>query len=293
MLANPRRAIGDRGSFEVATLGSRNRLTSHPLDVAQEASLALVAEGDRDARGAGPRGPPDAVDVGLRLHRQVVVEDVGDAVDVEASRRDVGRDKDRRTPAAEGVEGPGALPLRTVAVDRLGGDAGGVKLLDDAIGPVLGLREDERQIDRLPLEELEQQAGLAGLEDEVEPLVMRSTVVDSGVTETLTGFESSCEARRSISVGMVAEKSMVRRRAGIAAAMRRIGSMKPMSSMRSASSRTKHSIAERSTSPCPIRSRRRPCVATRMSTPREIAATCGPCPTPPKTTVPRSGVFFP
>src|SRR6185295_5822949 len=53
----------------------------------------LVVEHERDADAAGARagGPPDAVDVVLARGRGVVVDHVGDAADVDAARRDVGR----------------------------------------------------------------------------------------------------------------------------------------------------------------------------------------------------------
>ena len=57
-----------------------------------------------------------------------------------------------------------------------------------------------------------------------------------------------------------------------------------MSSIRSASSSTNTSSRSRRMWRWPIRSSRRPGVATRMSTPRARAWTCGVCPTPPKTT---------
>ena len=67
---------------------------------------------------------------------------------------------------------------------------------------------------------------------------------------------------------MVAENSSVCRRAGSMPAMRRTSRTKPMSSMRSASSSTKASTWSSRRWPCPIRSSRRPGVATRRSTPR-------------------------
>ena len=59
----------------------------------------MVAERDRDALRAGARGAADAVHVALRDVRQVVVDDVADAVDVDAARRDVGRDQRASLPA--------------------------------------------------------------------------------------------------------------------------------------------------------------------------------------------------
>ena len=55
--------------------------------------LARLDQGDRDALAAGPADPADAVDVGVRRRRHVVVDDVGEVVDVEAAGGDVGGDE--------------------------------------------------------------------------------------------------------------------------------------------------------------------------------------------------------
>ena len=70
----------------------------------------LLREDERDpgAVTAGAPGPPDAVDVGCVL-RRVVVDDVGDAVEVHAAGGDVGRDE-RVAPCRTGsAERPLAL----------------------------------------------------------------------------------------------------------------------------------------------------------------------------------------
>ena len=94
--------------------------------------------------------------------------------------------------------------------------------------------------------------------------------------------------RRAISAGMVAENSSDWRFAGRAAMILRTSRTKPMSSIRSASSRTNTWIPPRSSRPCFMRSSRRPGVAVTMSTPRQRASTWGFWPTPPKITVWRS-----
>ena len=76
------------------------------------ARSSLVAERDRDAGRAGAGGAADAVDVGLGHVRQIEVDDVRDAVDVDAARRDVGRDQHA---ACAGLEA-GERPLARVCV---------------------------------------------------------------------------------------------------------------------------------------------------------------------------------
>ena len=83
----------------------------------------------------------------------------------------------------------------------------------------------------------------------------------------------------------VAEKSRVCRDAGVFDTMRRMSGRKPMSSMRSASSRTRVSTCERLQSPELMRSMRRPGVATTRSHPLWSAARCGSYETPPTRTV--------
>ena len=53
------------------------------LDVAQHPVLARLDERDRDTLAPGPAGPSDPVDIGVRVGRDVVVDDVRDVVDIE------------------------------------------------------------------------------------------------------------------------------------------------------------------------------------------------------------------
>src|SRR5207253_9893629 len=59
------------------------------LDRLEPLDVILAGEADRPARGASARGAADPVDVILGVERQVVVDDVGDALDVQPARGDV------------------------------------------------------------------------------------------------------------------------------------------------------------------------------------------------------------
>ena len=111
-----------------------------------------------------------------------------------------------------------------------------------------------------------------------------STTDAGGVTVTCTGSWSIELASVTMSEGIVAEKKSVCRSLGSSGSIRLMSWMKPMSSIRSASSSTKKRMSESETYPCPIRSSRRPGVATSRSTPRCRASTCGRWLTPPKIT---------
>ena len=106
----------------------------------------------------------------------------------------------------------------------------------------------------------------------------------------IAGSRSSSLVSSRIGGGIVALKNSVCRFAGRCRRMRRTSGRKPMSSMRSASSRTRYSrfasfaYGERKWSS------RRPGVATMTSTPLRNACSCGPIETPPYTAAPVIGV---
>src|SRR4051812_86365 len=64
----------------------RNALVDQLLDIAQEGALLAVAERDGDTVGAGARRTADAMDIALGNVRQVEIDDMGDAVDVDPAR---------------------------------------------------------------------------------------------------------------------------------------------------------------------------------------------------------------
>ena len=90
-------------------------LVGQALDALELAAFAAVAERQRDARGAGPRGAADAMDVALGLGRQLVVDDVGHALHVDATGGEVGRHEDAGAAAAEAVE---RISQRIIQVDH-------------------------------------------------------------------------------------------------------------------------------------------------------------------------------
>ena len=82
----------------------------------------------RKARGmagrVGARGAADPVNVVFDGLRQVKIDDAVDAGDVDATRRDVGRNEDAIAAGAEPVQGFAPLRLRTIRVQPFGGVAG-------------------------------------------------------------------------------------------------------------------------------------------------------------------------
>src|SRR5437764_3483484 len=73
---------GKRSDFDL--------LAGELLDIAKVRPLVIGTKSDRHASGARPRGAADAVDILLGHMRQLEVDHVGDAGNVDAARRDVG-----------------------------------------------------------------------------------------------------------------------------------------------------------------------------------------------------------
>jgi hypothetical protein len=63
---------------------NREGAPGQTLDVPEIAALLGAAEGERDAGRPGPGGPPDAMDIALRHVRDLEIDDMGDAVDIDA-----------------------------------------------------------------------------------------------------------------------------------------------------------------------------------------------------------------
>ncbi len=88
------------------------------LDLPEQLRLVDADERDRVAVHPGPGGPADPVEVVLGDHRQLEVHDVGQRVDVDPARGDVGRDEDRHPAGLEVGQRADPLRLALVAVDR-------------------------------------------------------------------------------------------------------------------------------------------------------------------------------
>src|SRR3546814_20862490 len=73
---------------------------------------------------------------------------------VDAARRDIRRDEQPHLPRTKGLERGGALRLALVAVDGIGIDARALQVADDAVGAMLGAREDQRAVDLLALQHM-------------------------------------------------------------------------------------------------------------------------------------------
>ena len=95
----------------------RDALANGPLDIMQIAAFAVVAERDGDAAGPGPCGAPYAVDVAFGIVGHLEVDDVGDALHIDAPGRNVRRHEGLDVPVPEAPKGSLAGVLGLIAVD--------------------------------------------------------------------------------------------------------------------------------------------------------------------------------
>ena len=181
----------------VPSYGERN--SRQFLDVLEISTLARITERQRRSAGAGPLRAADAMHVALRLIRQLVVDDVRDPLNVDASRGDIGGDENADLPAAERLERTYSGILRLVAVDGFNRQAGMPQKLADLVGTMLGAREDEHAIHGWIGEQLHQQVALRLCRNEVNMLIdeidcdlRRRNVNASGIAEDLSGKLGDC-----------------------------------------------------------------------------------------------------
>ena len=101
---------------------------------------------------AGPAGPADAVYVGLLVFGDLIVDDVGDVVDVDAAGGDVGGDQHVDLTGAEGFERLLPCDLAEVAVDGADFEAAFGEFVGHLLGGALGAGEDHRRAAALGLQ---------------------------------------------------------------------------------------------------------------------------------------------
>ena len=157
--------VGDRRQMGDLELRVRRR-----LDVAQHAVLARLDERDRHALAAGAPGPPDAMDVGVGVGRDVVVDDVRDVLDVEAAGGDVRRDQHVQRAVAEAAHHPVAALLGQAAVEGAGVMAAGAERLGQVVDLAAGPGEDQRRGRVLDVEDAAQRRQLVVAPDDVGDL---------------------------------------------------------------------------------------------------------------------------
>ena len=114
------------------------------FDVAQVTAFLVAAQRDRYAGRTGARRSADAVNIVFGNVRQLEVDDVRYAFDIDPSRGNVGSDEDPAAAGAKAGECALALGLRLVSMDGDRLDTGRAQMSHDPVRTVLcaGKHED-------------------------------------------------------------------------------------------------------------------------------------------------------
>lgn len=154
---------------------------------------------DRLAAASGAAGTADAVDVVFLDVGQLVVDHMGQLVDIQAAGGDVGRHQDAHVVGLEVGQRLGPRVLALVAMDRGGRQAVLGQVLGETVGAVLGTGEDQHLFPGADGHQVRQQGALRGAGRRNTRCSMRSTVVFGGVTSMRSGLCRSLLARSTMS----------------------------------------------------------------------------------------------
>ena len=152
----------DRGAarLEAGNEHALDFLADQVLDRRQRLEVFRRHERDRLARQARSAGAADPVHVVLGRARDVEVDHLRQAFDIEAARRDVGRHQHRGLARLERLQRQLALALRLVAVDRIGVDVVPAQLMRQAVGADARAAEDQHLLQAASLDEVREQLAL-------------------------------------------------------------------------------------------------------------------------------------
>ena len=123
------------------------------LDRREHAAFVRLDEQDRVALAAGAARAANAVRVRLDAGRQVIVEHVRNALDVEAAGGHVGGDDDVELAFFKTVDGALALLLRDVAIERRDGVTARAEFFSELGRVVFRARKDQHRVVCLGLED--------------------------------------------------------------------------------------------------------------------------------------------
>lgn len=131
------------GHLKAGDLDLLDLLLQKTLYSAEELLLFSGDQGDRLSFVSRATGPPNAVHIILRNMGQIVIDYMGELIDVESPGCDVRRHQHPDLFRLEVGEGLGPSGLALVAVDRRRVQAVSPQLLREAVCPVLSAREDQ------------------------------------------------------------------------------------------------------------------------------------------------------
>lgn len=142
-------AVGIRPDSVTERMGfNEDALTDQALDVLQTATLLTRAKRNSNPVKPGAGRAPDAVHIRLRHVGEIIIDDMGHRVDIDAARRNVGRHEKAHIAVLKRLQRARSLALALIAVDRHGVDAGLIKPGDNAVSLVFHAHKDDDTLHR-------------------------------------------------------------------------------------------------------------------------------------------------
>jgi hypothetical protein len=105
--------------------------------------IIMRKEANRFSHCLGAASTTDPMHIILGMTGKVVINHVGDAFDIDSSRRDISCDEDADSAGFKILEGAETLILRTVSMKSRTGDTQGFEATGNAVGPVFRTGKDE------------------------------------------------------------------------------------------------------------------------------------------------------
>ena len=144
----------------------RDRLPNEALDFLEVGALFPVAERNCDALVASPRRAADPMDVALGDVRKFEIDHMGDEIDVDAARCNVGGDERSNAGRLERGKCGFALSLALIAVNGGSGNSCVLEVLCNLVGATLRAREYQRPLHGVIAEEFDKKRPLLRRLDE-------------------------------------------------------------------------------------------------------------------------------
>lgn len=142
------------------------RLAKQLQELLANILVTAIKECSRNAGVTRTTGTTNAMYVVVNVGGKVIIDNMCNVRDVEATGGDGGGNHDRSATRAEGSEGQFTLALGTVSMDRGSGEVADHEEVGEHIGHALGLYEDESKATlRLGVEDIEQDGTLVGILD--------------------------------------------------------------------------------------------------------------------------------
>jgi hypothetical protein len=126
---------------------SHNPATDEPLEQSQLGMVLRGHEANRITDRLRTTRSTDSVDVILRMHWEIVIHHVRNAIYIDAAGGDIGGNEHTYRTGLEILQRAQALILRTVRMNRPGHDSAGLKLARDSISSSLGSRKDKHRVE--------------------------------------------------------------------------------------------------------------------------------------------------